>query len=103
MTEEMREGGKQQPNTTEIGEAGDRGGWTTVGSSRGRRRVSIKWEDLVSVFVSNLPELTVSDQLRLAFSSVGRVFNAFIPASSRKGRGFCLGLCVLAIWGLLSK
>ena len=91
MTEEMREVGKQQPSTTEIGEAGDRGGWTTVGNSRGRRRASVKWEDLVSMFVSNLPELIVSDQLRLAFSSVGRVFDAFIPASSRKGRGFCFG------------
>lgn len=65
------------------------GEWTTVGSRCRRSKRSFRWENLVSVFVSNLPELTVADQLRLAFSSVGRVFDVFIPASSRRGRGFC--------------
>lgn len=67
------------------------GEWTTVGSRCRRSKRSFRWENLVSVFVSNLPELTVADQLRLAFSSVGRVFDVFIPASSRRGRGFCFG------------
>lgn len=46
---------------------------------------------MVSVIVSNLPEITAADQLRFAFSPVGRVIDAFIPASSRRGRGFCSG------------
>lgn len=67
------------------------GEWTTVSSRFRRSSRRFRWENLVSVFVNNLPELTVPDQLRLAFSSVGRVFDVFIPASSRRGRGFCFG------------
>jgi hypothetical protein len=67
------------------------GEWTTVSSRFRRSNRRFRWENLVSVFVNNLPELTVPDQLRLAFSSVGRVFDVFIPASSRRGRGFCFG------------
>ena len=53
----------------------------------------------MSVFVDNLPEVTVAKQLRIAFSLVGRVFYAFIYASSRRGRGFCFGLVHFADLG----
>lgn len=67
------------------------GEWSIVGTSRGKGSRRVKWEDLVAVFVSNLPEITAADQLRFAFSPVGSVIDAFIPASSGRGRGFCSG------------
>lgn len=65
----------------------------------GRQSRIIKWEDLESVFVNNLPEVTFAEQLRIAFSSVGRVFDAFIPASGRRGRGFCFDFVCFADMG----
>ena len=43
------------------------------------------------VFVNNIPEATGVDQLRNAFSPMGKVFYAFIPVSSRRGKGVCFG------------
>lgn len=38
-----------------------------------------------------MPEHIVVGWLWRTFSSFGKVYDAFIPASSRKGRGFCFG------------
>lgn len=52
------------------------------------------------MFVDNLPEVTSIDWLRAEFSSLGKVWDAFILASSRKGRGKCFGFASLGIEGL---
>lgn len=85
-------------------ESGEKDGqWKTVAKFKGTKRRSIKWEKLVSVFVNNLPELTVADQLRLAFSPAGKVYDAFIPASSRRGRGCCFGFVGFENLGTATK
>lgn len=58
---------------------------------KGKRWKSVRWENVASVFVNNLPEATGADQLRNAFSPMGKVYDAFIPASGRRRRGMCFG------------
>lgn len=65
--------------------------WKTVGRLRGKGKKRVRWENLVTVFVNNLPEVTVAEQLKIAFSPMGKVFDAFIPASSGRGRGVFFG------------
>lgn len=60
------------------------GDWTTLGR-RKSRDWSARWECLISVFVDNLPESTTAEQLRNAFLYFGRIADAFIPASGRRG------------------
>lgn len=52
----------------------------------------IKWEDLISVFVDNLPEKTSATWLSWAFSCYGKVMDVFILTSSRRRDGKCFGL-----------
>ena len=67
------------------------GKWVQVQSKRYKKYRKIWWEDLISVFVSNLPENTTVDWLRSVFSPYGYIYDAFIPAKSRRGKGFCFG------------
>ncbi|XXG74014.1 hypothetical protein AAC387_Pa07g2840 [Persea americana] len=67
------------------------GKWVQVQSKRNKKYRKIRWEDLISVFVSNLPENTAVDWLRSVFSPYGYIYDAFIPAKSRRGKGFCFG------------
>lgn len=43
-------------------------------------------------FVDNMPEDTQVKWLMWAFSRFGKVVDAFIPASSRRGRHKCFGI-----------
>ena len=62
------------------------------GENRDRNsRRAVRWEDLVSVYVENLPESMTTKRLRSLFSSFGQVMDVFIPASIREGRGRCFG------------
>lgn len=58
---------------------------------RRREKRVARWEDLISVFVDNLPESISVEKLRNVFSSFGRVADSFIPTSSRRGKGKCFG------------
>ena len=57
----------------------------------------------MTVFVNNLPEVTRVNQLRNAFSSMGKVFDAFIANSSRRGRGVYFGFVRFADMGTAVK
>eukprot|EP00268_Persea_americana_P005521 TRINITY_DN11860_c0_g1_i8.p1 TRINITY_DN11860_c0_g1~~TRINITY_DN11860_c0_g1_i8.p1 ORF type:complete len:265 (+),score=50.75 TRINITY_DN11860_c0_g1_i8:689-1483(+) len=67
------------------------GKWVQVQSKRNKKYRKIRWEDLISVVVSNLPENTAVGWLRSVFSPYGYIYDAFIPAKSRRGKGFCFG------------
>lgn len=67
------------------------GYWTTVVTQRGGDTVVARWEDLIAIFVDNLPESFFAEKLRKVFSTFGRVADSFIPASSRRGNGKCFG------------
>lgn len=64
---------------------GNSGEWTHV------ERRKVKWTDLVLVFVNNMPVVTTASQFSSAFSSIERVWDAFIPRSSRSGKASCFG------------
>lgn len=62
------------------------GEWTTYSSRRTLKKDKrVKWEDLITVFVDNMPVVTQAKWLMWAFSRFGKVVDAFIPASSRRG------------------
>ena len=67
------------------------GKWVLVESRKNRKIRKVKWEDLISVFMSNLPKNMVVDWLQASFSQFGKIFYASIPSSSRRGKGFCFG------------
>lgn len=69
----------------------ERAKWITAVNRRERSNNRIKWEELISVFVSNMPEEVAVEWLWKSFSSFRKVADAFIPASSRRGKGFCFG------------
>lgn len=51
----------------------------------------MSWEELIFVFVDGLLIFTRVEWLSSAFSQFGKVVDAFIPNSSRKGRSGCFG------------
>lgn len=69
----------------------ERAKWIPAVNRRERSNNRIKWEELISVFVSNMPEEVAVEWLWKSFSSFRKVADAFIPASSRRGKGFCFG------------
>lgn len=77
------------PNCMDVVSEESGGRWQVVDKTRDRIRRKVKWENLVSIFVNNLLEVAIVDQLRLAFTFVGRVYDAFILASGKQGRGVC--------------
>ena len=71
---------------------------------RGRKRATkVRWEALVSVFVVNMPESTSAEWLRAVFSWFGKVIDAFIPLSSRRGKVWCFGFVRLREYSLPLK
>lgn len=63
----------------------------------------MRWEDLVSVFVDNMLESTSTKWLRVVFSWFGKVMDAFIPLSSKRGKGWCFGFVRFREYSLALK
>lgn len=65
--------------------------WVIVQGKRRRRSKLQTWKDLVSMFVGNMPEDVHVEWLKRTFSFYGKVVDAYIPASTRRGKGWCFG------------
>lgn len=67
----------------------ENGGWIRQQSKK--RNNTAGWAGVTTVFVNNLPEFALVYWLREMCSWFGKVVDAFIPESSRRGTGKCFG------------
>lgn len=61
-------------------------------SKMARRRILVGWEDVITIFVDNIPEFTPVYWLRKTCSKHGNVVDAYI-LDSRRGKGSCIWFC----------